>query len=37
MFNSKGVLPIGPQVVPLTVFTFSDFFYHVNFIRTFCK
>ena len=26
MFNSKGVIPISPKVIPLSVFTFRDFF-----------
>ena len=25
MFNSKGVIPISPSVVPLAVFAFKDF------------
>ena len=37
VFNSKGVIPTDPKVVPFAAFTFRDFFYHVNFIRIFLQ
>ena len=40
MFNSKGLIPIGPKVVPLVVFNFWDFLIMLTlseiFVNNFC-